>query len=134
MKAYDNTEFEIARNKCAKEAKERWGKTDAYSEYDNKTKGYSKEKYNELNQEMESILEEFSRCMQNGIESGSVKTQGLVKKLQKHITKNYYTCTIEILAGLGKMYTTDERFKKNIDKYADGTAEYISEAIDIYVS
>ena len=41
---------------------------------------------------------------------------------------------MEILAGLGKMYTTDERFKRNIDKYADGTAEYISEAIGIYVS
>lgn len=134
MKAYDNTEFEVACNKYAKEAKERWGKTDAYAEYENKTKGYSKENYNELNQEMESILEEFARCMQNGIDPGSVKTQGLVKKLQKYITENYYICTIEILADLGKMYTTDERFKKNIDKYADGTAEYISEAINIYVS
>ena len=69
-----------------------------------------------------------------GIELDSVKTQRLVKKLQEHITENYYTCTIEILAGLGKMYTTDERFKRNIYKYADGTTEYISEAIDIYVS
>lgn len=134
MKAYDNTEFEIARNKYAKEAKERWGKTDAYAEYENKTKCYSKENYTELNREMDDIIEEFACCMQNGLESGSVKTQELVKMLQKHITENYYTCTIEILAGLGKIYAADERFKKNIDKYADGTAEYISEAIDIYVS
>lgn len=50
MKVYDNTVFEIAHNKNVKEAKERWGKTDAYAEYIDKTKGYSKEKYNELNQ------------------------------------------------------------------------------------
>ena len=55
-----------------------------------------------------------------------------MKMLQSHITENYYSCTIEILAGLGKMYVADERFKNNIDKHADGTAAYISEAIALY--
>jgi hypothetical protein len=55
-----------------------------------------------------------------------------VKKLQNHITENYYTCTREILSGLGQMYTADERFKNNIDKHADGTAEFIGEAIKFY--
>jgi hypothetical protein len=36
------------------------------------------------------------------------------------------------LAGLGKMYACDERFKKNIDKYGEGTAEFVAEAIEIY--
>ena len=36
------------------------------------------------------------------------------------------------LAGLGKMYITDERFKKNIDKYGEGTAEFVVEAIALY--
>ena len=60
------------------------------------------------------------------------EAQALVAKLQAHITENYYTCTDEILAGLGKMYVADERFKKNIDKYGDGTAEFASEAIAVY--
>jgi hypothetical protein len=55
-----------------------------------------------------------------------------VAKLQAHITENYYTCTDEILAGLGQMYAADERFKKNIDKYGEGTAEFVSKAIAIY--
>ena len=38
----------------------------------------------------------------------------------------------EILAGLGKMYVADERFKKNIDKYGEGTAEFASEAIAVF--
>lgn len=52
--------------------------------------------------------------------------------LQNHITENYYTCNREILSGLGQMYVADERFKNNIDKHAEGTAEFISEAIAIY--
>ena len=36
------------------------------------------------------------------------------------------------LAGLGKMYITDERFKKNIDKYGEGTAEFASNAIEVF--
>ena len=43
-----------------------------------------------------------------------------------------YTCTDEILAGLGKMYIADERFKKNIDKYGEGTAEFAAGAIAMY--
>ena len=50
-----------------------------------------------------------------------------------HITANYYACTDEILAGLGKMYVADERFKKNIDKYGEGTAEFAAEGIRIHV-
>ena len=52
--------------------------------------------------------------------------------LQDHITQNYYLCTDEILAGLGQMYTQDERFKNNIDKNADGTAVFVCGAIEFY--
>ena len=52
--------------------------------------------------------------------------------LQDFISENYYLCTYEILAGLGQMYVSDERFKNNIDKYAAGTALYVSKAIAIY--
>ena len=71
--------------------------------------------------------------MKSGAEPSSDEAQALVKKLQDYITDNYYTCTDEILAGLGKMYVADERFQSNIDKYAIGTAEYASSAIKIYV-
>ena len=67
------------------------------------------------------------------VEQGETKEQALVAKLQAHITENYYTCTDEILAGLGKMYVADERFKKNIDKYGEGTAEFAAEEVRIYV-
>ena len=70
--------------------------------------------------------------LQSGAEPDSPEAQALVKKLQGYITDHYYTCTDEILAGLGQMYVADERFKENIDKYADGTAEFVSEVIKMY--
>jgi len=128
MSAFDNSEFE---NHKA-EAKEKWGKTDAYKEHTEKTKYYSKDKWNNLTEEMNDILAEFAACMKSGEESDSAEVQNLVKMLQSHITENYYHCTNEILAGLGQMYVADERFKNNIDRHADGTAAFICEAIGIY--
>ena len=79
-----------------------------------------------------AIFAEFAVCKNSGESADSVEAQALVAKLQSHITANYYTCTDEILAGLGKMYVADERFKKNIDKYVEGTAEFVSDAITAY--
>ena len=65
----------------------------------------------------------------NGFDTYKSEAQNLVKKLQNHITENYYNCTNEILVGLGQMYVADERFKKNIDKHADGTAEFVRDSV-----
>ena len=111
------------------ESRSRWGNTDAYREHEQKTKNYTKEKWAEANDGMMAIFAEFAVCKNSGASANSAEAQTLVAKLQAHITENYYTCTDEILAGLGKMYVADERFKKNIDKYGEGTAVFASEAI-----
>ena len=114
------------------EARERYGNTAAYREHEQKTKNYTKEKWAEANDGMMAIFAEFAACKQSGAEVDSNEAQTLVIKLQAHITANYYTCTDEILAGLGKMYVVDERFKKNIDKHGEGTAEFAADAIEVY--
>ena len=115
------------------EARERYGNTAAYREHEQKTKNYTKEKWAEANDGLMAIFAEFSACKDSGVSADSDEAQALVAKLKAHITANYYTCTDEILAGLGKMYVADERFKKNIDKYSEGTAEFAAEGIRIYV-
>ena len=114
------------------EARARWGNTDAYCEHEQKTKNYTKEKWAEATDGLMAIFAEFAALKNSGASADSAEAEALVAKLQAHITENYYTCTDEILAGLGKMYVRDERFKKNIDKYGDGTAEFASEGIRIY--
>ena len=114
------------------DVRERYGNTAAYREHEQKTKNYTKEKWAEANDGMMAIFAEFAACKDSGANADSAEAQALVAKLQTHITANYYTCTDEILAGLGKMYVADERFKKNIDKYGEGTAEFVSDAITAY--
>ena len=114
------------------ETRERYGNTAAYREHEQKTKNYTKGKWAEANDGLMAIFAEFAVCKQSGAEVDSNEAQALVAKLQAHITENYYTCTDEILAGLGKMYIADERFKKNIDKYGEGTAEFAADAIEVY--
>ena len=114
------------------EARSRWGTTDAYREHEQKTKNYTKEKWAEVNDGMMAIFAEFDVCKNSGASANSAEAQALVAKLQAPITANYYTCTDEILAGLGQMYVADERFKKNVDKSGEGTAEFAAEAIVVY--
>ena len=118
--------------KYSTEARSRWGATDAYREHEQKTKNYAKEKWEEANDGLMALFAEFAACKESGASAESAEAQALVAKLQAHITANYYTCTDEILAGLGKMYIADERFKKNIDKYGEGTAGFASEAIAVF--
>ena len=114
------------------EARDRWGDTSVYREHEQKTKNYTKENWVEANDGLMAIFAEFAACKESGASAYSNEALALVAKLQAHITANYYTCTDEILAGLGKMYVADERFKKNIDKYGEGTAEFASTAIEAY--
>ena len=120
-------------DKYRKEIRDRYGTTGAYREHEQKTKNYTKETWAEANNGLMAIFSEFSACKNRGVSADSAEAQVLVAKLQAYITANYYTCTDEILAGLGKMYVCDERFKKNIDKYGEGTAEFAAEGIRIYV-
>lgn len=132
MNVFDNSEFEAQCELYAKEAKEKWGNTAAYEESAEKTKSYSKEKRSEVNEGMNSLMEEFTECKNGGNAPDSAEAQKLVKKWQDFITENYYTCTKEILSGLGEMYASDERFRANIDKHGDGTTQFMCDAIKVY--
>ena len=128
MTAFDNSAFDAYKA----EAEAKWGETTAYQEHRDRTKSYSKGKWDDLAAEMDAIFAEFALCMKNGEAPDSADAQDLVRLLQTHITENYYHCTDQILAGLGQMYVADERFRTNIDRHADGTATFVCEAITIY--
>ena len=61
------------------EVKEKWGKTAAYKEFEAKTKGQSKQKWDALSKEMDSIMAEFALCMKQGESPVSSKAKSLVK-------------------------------------------------------
>lgn len=121
--SFDKTELE----QYADEAKQKWGHTDAYREYSQKHSD-SSDKTDELMQ----IFAEIGKI--KNLSPDCEEAQMLIKKLQNFITENYYTCTDEILKGLGEMYVSDERFKNNIDKAGGlGTAEFTAKAIEFMI-
>ncbi len=125
MNAFDKTKIESYKQ----EVQARWGDTAAYAQYTEKVAGKNER---DLFAGMEAVLAEFAACKAQGNVPSSPAAQELVEKLQNYISNHFYTCTKEILAGLGQMYTADERFKTNIDKHGEGTALFISSAIAHY--
>lgn len=115
----------------AKQAKESWGKTDAYKEYEQKSAGRSKEEQQNINIKMMEIFAEFGKIRTQSPESD--EAVGLAKKLQDFITEHFYTCTDEILMGLGAMYAGGGDMTTNIDKVGgEGTAVFADKTIQAY--
>lgn len=127
---FDKNEVEKAKEQYAKEAEERWGDTEAWAESQRRTKGYGKEDWARISAEQEAVYRSFAAAMRKG--PASPEAQQSVADWRALITKYFYPCSNEILAGLGKMYVADERFTKNIDRFGEGLADFISRAIQVY--
>ncbi len=115
-----------------KEANEKWGGTAAYAEFSAKAKTRSAADFQKINEGLDAVMGEFAAHMARGLRPDDAETRALVGRLQEYISEHYYTCTNEILFGLGQMYAADERFRQNIDRHGDGAALYIREAIEAF--
>ena len=122
-----NNEYEDLKNKYAEEVRQRWGSTDAYKESQQRNTDFS-----QAASLLDAVFEEFAELDRSGISPDDEAAKIQVEKLQRCITDNFYTCTNEILAGLGQMYVADVRFKNYIDKHGEGTAEFVSQCIKSY--
>ena len=115
----------------AAQAKAMWGQTPAYQEYLEKSKGRSKEHESLLGNEMMDIFVRMGEI--RTADPASAEAQALIKELQTFITQHFYTCTPQILRGLGQMYAGGGSFTENIDAAGGkGTAQFACKAIEIY--
>ena len=118
-------------DRYAEEAKAKWGNTDAYKEFEKKTEGQTKEQQLAAGDGLMAIFAELGAIRHT--DPASKEAQALVDKLRKFITDHYYTCTPQILKGLGQMYIAGDSMTENIDRAGGaGTAEFASKAIAIY--
>ena len=130
FKAFGYEDVKKHQEKYKEETEKRYGKSDAYRESQGKTSKYSKNDWENIMQEAGAIYEELYKLMDK--DPSDEKVQELIQKWRNHITTNFYNCTIEIFRGLALMYVGDERFTKNIDKYGEGLAKFMSDAMNIY--
>lgn len=127
FKPFDTTKIDS----YAAEAKAKWGKTEAYKEYEQKAAGQMKEKQNNDGDALMAKFAEIGKLRNLSPEAPEV--QDAVAEIQSFITEHYYNCTKQIFAGLGQMYIADDRFRRNIDAVGgEGTADFVSRAIAIY--
>ncbi|SCY08861.1 DNA-binding transcriptional regulator, MerR family [Pseudobutyrivibrio sp. AR14] len=128
----DFTAFDSSKlDEYAKRAKEQWGKTPEYKEFEEKNKNRSKSDEEHMMADFMKIFEEFGTMKDK--DPAIVEVQDQVKKLQGFITEHFYKCSNEILVGLGKMYAGGGEFTDNINKMGgEGTAEFVFEAIKVY--
>lgn len=127
FKAFDTSKIE----EYAKQAKEQWGHTVEYKEYEEKSKNRSKEEYNTIRDDFVKLYKTFGEMKTMNPESAEVQNQ--VKKLHDYISENLYSCSMDRLLSLGEMYSENEEFTRNIDHVGGiGTAGFVTEAIRVY--
>ena len=116
----------------AAQAKESWGNNEAYKEFEEKAKNWTKDTEKSLEVGVMSLFAEFGAM--KDLDPADDKVQAQVKKLQDYFTENIYNCTPQILSGLGHMYAGGGEFTENIDRVGgEGTGEFVNRAIEIYV-
>lgn len=116
----------------ARRAKETWGGTEAYREFEKKDAGRAPEEKEEVNEGLMRIFREFGGLL--ALDPADAPVQAQVKALKDYITKHFYDCKPEILAGLGQMYAAGGEMTQNIDAAGGkGTAEFVGRAIEIFV-
>lgn len=113
------------------QARARWGKTDAWREFEEKTAGDTAQ---ELRSKGGGLMDIFAQLgAVKHLSPASAEAQALVQELQQYITDHFYTCTKPILRGLGQMYIAGDSMTENIDHAGGpGTARFAHDAINIY--
>lgn len=132
VKQMDYTDFDYKKlDDYSAQARTLWGKTDAYREFQQKSKGRSKETENALGNDLMALFVRAGSLRQ--LDPGSEPVQAWVAELQQFITEHYYTCTKPILKGLGEMYAGGGSMTENIDHAGgSGTGAFAKVAIDIF--
>ena len=128
----DFTAFDTRKlDEYSKRAREQWGKTKEYKEFEEKAKNWTDHDQKDMVNDFMLIFAEFGHMKE--LSPSDEKVQAQVKKLQDYITEHFYTCSLKILNGLGRMYAGGGDLTENIDAVAGiGTAEFAGKAIDIF--
>ena len=114
------------------QAKMLYGKTDAYREFEQKSKGRTGEEEKNLGNQ---VMDFFARLgKMRPCEPNSEPALAWAKELQDFFTAHFYTCTPQILQSLAQSYAGGGSMTENIDQAGGaGTGAFAKEVIDAYV-
>lgn len=109
----------------AAQAEAAWGHTPAWQEYTARPRSTGENEQN--GQALMTMIGDFGRI--RPASPADPAASAFVRQLQAFITRHFYTCTDEVLAGLADVYEAPD-FRRNIDRAGgEGTAEFLAAAI-----
>ena len=117
-----------------REAEERWGDTEAWAQSQRRTSAYTKEDWVRIKEEGEAVERRFAEALAAGVPAESATAMDLAEEHRQQISRNFYDCSPEMHAGLGRMYVDDERFTAHYEQVAPGLAQYVSTAVHAYAA
>lgn len=129
FEAFDMTEIQNHQKKYAEEVRQKYPK-EVVEECENKTSGYSSNDWAAIQSKSNEMYKQMIDYMDNG--PSDPKVQEAISEFRQYTTDNFYTCTPEILRGLGDLYVSDERFTAFFEKLKPGLAGFVRKAINIY--
>lgn len=111
------------------EAEERWGDTDAWAQSQQRTRAMTKDDWLRVKSESDDVERRFAGALAAGVPAESDQAMDLAEEHRQQISRNFYDCSPEMHAGLGRMYLEDERFTAYYERIAPGLAQYVSTAV-----
>ena len=116
----------------SQQAKMLYGKTDAYKEFQQKSKGRTAEQEKDLGAQVMVLFTKLGRM--RPCAPDCEEARAWAKELQEFFNENFYTCTPQILGTLAESYAGGGSMTENIDKVAgSGTGAFAKEVIDAYI-
>ena len=130
--AMDFSAFDTQKlDEYAAQARASWGATPEYREFEAKTKDRTPAETQELSGRMMQIFAQLGAVRHT--DPAGEEAQRLVRTLQAFITEHFYTCSDQVLCGLGQLYAAGGEMTDNIDRAGgEGTALFTSQAIRAY--
>ena len=111
------------------EARERWGRTDAYTESMRRTRRYTGDDWTRIKAEAEDVMARLAALLEGGAHAASRAARELAEEHRCHIDRWFYPCSHAMHAGLADMYVADPRFTEHFEKRGAGLAAFFREAI-----
>ena len=116
-------------NKYENQAVEKYGK-DTIEESKKRQSGREEIVTEEFNE----VFRSMAKFKDENVDVAEKEVQSKVEDLYNNMNEYAFDCSIEVFSYIGKGYVHNPEFKKNIDKFGEGVAEYTSKAIEKYCS
>jgi DNA-binding transcriptional MerR regulator len=120
--------FDFSKNPYEQEARERWGDK-AVDDSQARFGKMSADDQQAFGQSMNELYTRLAALRHNSPESD--ESQLAIKEWYDMLNQ-VGSYSLEAFKGLGQMYVDDVRFTKNIDKFGEGLAQYMRDAMAVY--